>query len=233
MGGAKALVDAGAPVARSAVIGEPTNMRPVKMHKGIMIEKLTVTGRSGHSSNPELGNNAMESMQRILGQLMAMRDRMKEQKHAGFLIDHPTLNLGCIQGGDNANRICGHCFLAFEIRPLPGMDLNQLQADLERQIAGTAERDNMGWSLKKLIVPPFNSGDQSELVALCEKLTGHAAESVAFATEAPYLQQLGMDVVVLGPGDIDVAHQPNEFLPLDRVQPTINFLSQLIGRCCL
>ena len=66
-----------------------------------------------------------------------------------------------------------------------------------------------------------------------EKLTGHAAESVAFATEAPYLQQLGMDVVVLGPGDIDVAHQPNEFLPLDRVQPTINFLSQLIGRCCL
>ena len=227
MGGAKALVDAGAPVARSAVIGEPTNMRPVKMHKGIMIEKLTVTGRSGHSSNPELGNNAMESMQRILGQLMAMRDRMKEQKHAGFLIDHPTLNLGCIQGGDNANRICGHCFLAFEIRPLPGMDLNQLQADLERQIAATAERDNMGWSLEKLIVPPFNSGDQSELVALCEKLTGHAAESVAFATEAPYLQQLGMDVVVLGPGDIDVAHQPNEFLPLDRVQPTINFFSQL------
>ncbi|MDB9970916.1 M20/M25/M40 family metallo-hydrolase, partial [Porticoccaceae bacterium] len=151
----------------------------------------------------------------------------------GFLIDHPTLNLGCIQGGDNANRICGHCFLAFEIRPLPGMDLNQLQADLERQIAVTAEADNMGWSLEKLIVPPFTSGDQSEIVALCEKLTGHAAESVAFATEAPYLQQLGMDVVVLGPGDIDVAHQPNEFLPLDRVQPTINFLSQLIGRCCL
>ena len=233
MGGAKSLVEAGAPIARSAVIGEPTNMRPVKMHKGIMIEKLTVTGRSGHSSNPELGNNAMESMQRILGQLMAMRDRMKEQKHAGFLIDHPTLNLGCIQGGDNANRICGHCFLAFEIRPLPGMDLNQLQADLERQIAITAEADNMGWSLEKLIVPPFTSGDQSEIVALCEKLTGHGAESVAFATEAPYLQQLGMDVVVLGPGDIDVAHQPNEFLPLDRVQPTINFLSQLIGRCCL
>ena len=73
MGGAKALVEAGAPIARSTVIGEPTNMRPVKMHKGIMIEKLTVTGRSGHSSNPELGNNAMESMQRILGQLMALR----------------------------------------------------------------------------------------------------------------------------------------------------------------
>ena len=139
-----------------------------------MIEKLTITGKSGHSSNPALGNNAMESMQRILGQLMAMRDRMKEQKHAGFLIDHPTLNLGCIQGGDNANRICGHCFLAFEIRPLPGMDLNQLQKDLERQIADTAEADKMDWTLEKLIVPPFCGDEHSEIVALCEKLTGHA-----------------------------------------------------------
>lgn len=233
MSGAKALVAAGAPIARRAVIGEPTNMRPVKMHKGIMIEKLTIRGSSGHSSNPALGNNAMESMQRILGQLMALRDRMKQQKHPGFAIDYPTLNLGCISGGDNANRICGHCFLAFEIRPLPGMDMNQLQADLERQIAATAEADKMSWSLEKLLVPPFCSDEHSEMVTLCEKLTGHAAESVAFATEAPYLAELGMDVVVLGPGDIDVAHQPNEFLPLDRVQPTINFLSQLIGHCCL
>ena len=233
MSGAKALVSAGRPIARSALIGEPTNNRPVKMHKGIMIEKLTITGKSGHSSNPALGNNAMESMQRILGQLMAMRDRMKQQKHAGFLIDHPTLNLGCIQGGDNANRICGHCFLAFEIRPLPGMDLQQLQKDIEREVSKTAEADKMDWKLEKLIVPPFCGDEHSEIVALCEKLTGHRGESVAFATEAPYLQELGMDVVVLGPGDIDVAHQPNEFLPLDRVQPTINFLSQLIGHSCL
>jgi acetylornithine deacetylase len=70
-------------------------------------------------------------------------------------------------------------------------------------------------------------------VALCEKLTGHQAESVAFATEAPYLQQLGMDVVVLGPGDIAVAHQPDEYLSLERINPTIDFLSQLIGHCCL
>jgi acetylornithine deacetylase len=233
MSGAKALVAAGKPIARRAVIGEPTNMRPVKMHKGIMIEKLTISGSSGHSSNPALGKNAMESMQRIIGQLMALRDRMKEHKHPGFLIDYPTLNLGCISGGDNANRICGHCFLAFEIRPLPGMDLNQLQADLERQIAATAKADKVGWSLDRLLVPPFCSDEHSEIVALCEKLTGHTGESVAFATEAPYLQELGMDVVVLGPGDIDVAHQPNEFLPLDRIKPTINFLSQLISHCCL
>ena len=233
MAGAQALVKAGVPKARRAVIGEPTGLRPVSLHKGIMVEKLSVIGHSGHSSDPSLGKNAMETMQRILQQLMTFRDQLQQQKHPGFVIDYPTLNLGCIHGGDNANRICGDCYLAFEIRPVPGMNLDQLQTDLERQIASIANADKVDWHLDKLLVPPFCAEDHSELVALCETLTGHSAQSVAFATEAPYLQQLGMDVVVLGPGDIDVAHQPDEYLALDRVQPTIDFLSQLIGRCCL
>lgn len=233
MAGAQALVNAGVPKARHAVIGEPTGLRPVSLHKGIMVEKLRVLGRSGHSSDPSLGKNAMETMQRILQQLMTLRDQLREQKHPGFAIDHPTLNLGCIHGGDNANRICGDCFLAFEIRPTPGMDIQQLQRDIEHNIGNIAEADNVDWHLDTLLVPPFCAVDQSELVTLCESLTGHTAQSVAFATEAPYLQQLGMDVVVLGPGDIDVAHQPDEYLALDRIQPTIKFLSQLIGRCCL
>jgi len=233
MAGAQALVKAGIPKARRAVIGEPTGLRPVSLHKGIMVEKLSVIGHSGHSSDPSLGKNAMETMQRILQQLMTFRDQLQQQKHPGFVIDYPTLNLGCIHGGDNANRICGDCYLAFEIRPVPGMDLDQLQTDLECQIASIAKADKVDWHLDKLLVPPFCAEDHSELVALCETLTGHSAQSVAFATEAPYLQQLGMDVVVLGPGDIDVAHQPDEYLALDRVRPTIDFLSQLIGRCCL
>lgn len=233
MSGAKALVEAGRPLARRALIGEPTGMRPVSMHKGIMIEKLTITGSSGHSSNPALGRNAIDTMQSVLTHLLNLRARMRKHKHPGFLIDHPTLNLGCIRGGDNTNRICGHCFLAFEIRPLPGMDIDQLQLDLERVIAELASGDRVDWQLERLIVPPFCAQSDSEMLALCEKLTGHSAGSVAFATEAPYLQQLGMDVVVLGPGDIDVAHQPNEYLNFDRIDPSISFLSQLIRQCCL
>lgn len=233
MSGAQALVQAGVPKARRAVIGEPTGLRPVALHKGIMVEKLSVIGRSGHSSDPSLGNNAMETMQRILQQLMALRDRLQQHKHPGFAIDYPTLNLGCIHGGDNANRICGDCHLAFEIRPVPGMDLSQLQTEIEAEIGQIARSDGVDWHLENLMVPPFCADQQSQLVALCEKLTGHQAESVAFATEAPYLQQLGMDVVVLGPGDIAVAHQPDEYLSLERINPTINFLSQLIGHCCL
>ena len=233
MRGARALVAAGTPVARRAIIGEPTGMRPVSMHKGIMIEKLAVTGRSGHSSNPYLGRNAMETMHKIISQLMVLRDRMRHQKHPGFEIDYPTLNLGCIRGGDNANRICGHCFLAFEIRPLPGMNIDQLQFDLESEIAKIAGADRAEWNLERLLVPPFKANENSEMVSLCEKLTGHTSGSVAFATEAPYFQELGMDVVVLGAGDIEVAHQPNEHLMLDRINPNVQFLYELIGHCCL
>ena len=89
------------------------------------------------------------------------------------------------------------------------------------------------WNLERLLVPPFKANENSEMVSLCEKLTGHTSGSVAFATEAPYFQELGMDVVVLGAGDIEVAHQPNEHLMLDRINPNIQFLSELIGHCCL
>jgi acetylornithine deacetylase len=69
-------------------------------------------------------------------------------------------------------------------------------------------------------------------VRAAERLTGHTAEAVAFGTEAPYLDRLGTETLVLGPGDIDQAHQPDEFIALDRVQPTVDLLRQLIDRFC-
>jgi acetylornithine deacetylase len=77
------------------------------------------------------------------------------------------------------------------------------------------------------------ANDNSELLHVCETLTGHSGQSVAFGTEAPFLQQLGMDTLVLGPGSIDVAHQPNEYMALDQVQPCITLLQSLVRRFCL
>ena len=71
------------------------------------------------------------------------------------------------------------------------------------------------------------------MLHVCETLTGHSGQSVAFGTEAPFLQQLGMDTLVLGPGSIDVAHQPNEYMALDQVQPCITLLQSLVRRFCL
>ncbi|MEE9357432.1 MAG: M20/M25/M40 family metallo-hydrolase [Sedimenticolaceae bacterium] len=73
----------------------------------------------------------------------------------------------------------------------------------------------------------------AEIVQTSEALTNHTAESVAFGTEAPYLRQLGMESIILGPGDIDQAHQPDEYLGLERIEPMVNILRQLIRHFCI
>ncbi|MCB1668089.1 MAG: acetylornithine deacetylase [Pseudomonadales bacterium] len=234
MQGAIHLAETGKPKARYALIGEPTGMKPVNMHKGIMVEKLVVEGRSGHSSDPSLGNNAMETMHSAMSELLSLRNELKEKyRNPMFTVSYPTMNLGCIHGGNNPNRICGHCELGFEIRPLPGMSMEELQKEIEQRILPLQARDNVSIALQYYGVPAYSAVENSELASVCQQLTGHTAGTVAFATEAPYLQAMGMDTIVLGPGDIAQAHQPDEYLSLDRIQPTVDFLTQLIARCCL
>ena len=236
MNGAKALADLGRPKARYAVVGEPTGMKPIHMHKGIMMERIAIQGLSGHSSNPALGRNAMESAHKVITELMRFREEMAERyQNPGFAIPTPTLNLGCIHGGDNPNRICGHCSVDFDIRLIPGMDSNMIREELSRRLQPIAKADGVDINLQAITptIMPFAGVENSPLVAACEELTGHTAESVAFGTEAPFFSQMGMDTVVLGPGDIDQAHQPDEYLALERINPMIDVLSQLIRKYCL
>ncbi|WP_375183800.1 M20/M25/M40 family metallo-hydrolase, partial [Marinobacter sp.] len=94
MNGARALAEAGKPKARYAVIGEPTSLRPVRMHKGIMMERLKFEGQSGHSSNPALGRNALEGMHEAMSELLSLRGHWQEQyRNPNFEVQVPTLNL--------------------------------------------------------------------------------------------------------------------------------------------
>ena len=176
----------------------------------------------------------METMYGAVGALLDMRREMQDRYHNPlFEVDVPTLNLGRICGGDNPNRICGDCRLGFEIRALPGMDIAELQAEIERRLRPLAERDGISMQLEHFAVPSFVTAENSELLSMCEQLTGHSRTPVSFATEAPFLQEMGMEVAVLGPGSIDQAHQPDEYLALDRIDPTLKTLSRLIDHCCL
>jgi acetylornithine deacetylase len=236
MCGARALAAAGKPQARAAIIGEPTSLRPIRMHKGIMMEAVCVTGRAGHSSNPALGNSALEGMHAVIGELLDYREHLRERYHNGmFRVAYPTLNLGCIHGGDSPNRICGRAELHFDLRMLPGHDNATLRSEIAGRLARIADRRGLDIELRSLIgeVAPFEQTADSELVQLAEKLTGHSAEAVAFATEAPFLQQLGMETLVMGPGSIDRAHQPDEYLELDQVRPCIELLTRFIRHYCL
>lgn len=236
MAGAEALVELGRPAARYALIGEPTGLRPVRQHKSILMESIIVQGRSGHSSDPSLGNSALEAMHDVIGRLLRFRDQLqREHIDPGFAVSVPTLNLGCIHGGDNPNRICGRCELHFDARLLPGMSNEALRAELAGIAAEVGAERGIDVSLRSLIrgVEAFAERADSPLIAAAQQLTGYNPESVAFATEAPYLQALGMETVVLGPGAVAQAHQPDEYLALDTIEPFLQVLRGLIRRFCL
>ena len=236
MDGARQLAALGTPKARFAVVGEPTDLRPIRMHKGTMMQAITVTGRAGHSSNPALGNNALEAMHVVMADLLAFRADLQERyQNSLFNVAVPTLNLGCIHGGDNPNRICGQCELHFDLRALPGMNNEDLHDEVARRLKPIATELGVNISLRGLIenVPSFEQEADSELVKACETLTGHSADAVAFATESPFFKQMGMQTIVMGPGSIDQAHQPDEYMALDQVQPAINLFGRLIERFCV
>ncbi len=236
MNGAKALVKASRPKARYAIIGEPTGMKPIRMHKGILMEAVRITGLSGHSSNPYLGHNALEAMHKIISELMLWREELQQQyTNVLFEVPVPTMNFGHIHGGDNPNRICGSCELHIDIRPLPGMDLNDLRFELNKRLQKALPNKSFKLETFPLFsgIPAVETAADSELIKVAEKLTGHASGSVAFGTEAPYLNQLGMETLVLGPGNIDQAHQPDEYLELSTIEPTIELLKKFIYRFCI
>lgn len=236
MCGARALVEAGKPRARYAVIGEPTGLKPVRLHKGIMMEGIRLRGRSGHSSDPSLGISALEGMQAVMSELLRWREQLQQRyRDDRFRVPVPTLNLGHIHGGDNPNRICGACALDIDLRPLPGMDLDTLRGELDTQLRPIAEQRGLEFSIERLFggVGAFETSAESPIVTESEALTGHAAGPVNFATEGPFLAELGIETVVLGPGDIEQAHQPDEYLALDRISPTIELLRHLIRRFCI
>jgi acetylornithine deacetylase len=236
MCGAKALSELPRRLGRHAVIGEPSGLRPIRMHKGIAMESIRLTGRAGHSSNPELGVNALEGMYRVIGDIMAWRNELQRRhRNPAFEVPVPTLNLGHIHGGDNPNRICGQCELQFDLRQLPGMELDSLRDELRERLHRLLADSGLHWELIPLFegIPAMETPAESAIVQAVESLTGHPAGAVAFGTEGPYLNRMGLETVICGPGYIDQAHQPDEYLPLEHVRPGVELIQSLVRRFCL
>ena len=236
MQGARTIAELGRPKARAAVIGEPTGLKPVKAHKGMMMDCIRLLGKSGHSSDPSLGNNALDAMHRVIEELVCFRNELKEKYTSElFSIPHPTLNLGSIHGGDNPNRICGQCELKFDIRLTPGMNIATVRAEIQERVERVTAPLGIEYKMEKIFegIPAFFAEENSALLKTAEKLTGHTGISVAFGTEGPFLRDLGMDTIILGPGNIDQAHQPDEYMSMDMINPSIEIIRKLISQYCL
>ena len=222
-----------------AIIGEPTNLTPVYMHKGHMSHRITVTGKSGHSSKPTLGVNAIEIMAEVIQTLMSLKQLFASQfNNSAFDVPTPTLNLGAIKGGDSANRICGECFLDIDMRALPGIKDEELIFLLNKQLEPIAQKYAGRLKIEALHLPcpsfaePMSKTKPS-FHSIAEELSGHSCCVVDYCTEAPFIQSIGTQTLILGPGSIDQAHQPNEFLECNQIASTLQILTDMINRYCL
>ena len=218
-----------------AIIGEPTSLQPVRAHKGHLSNAIRITGQSGHSSDPDRGVNAIELMNESITHLMGLRNQLKEKfNNPAFVIPYPTMNFGHIHGGDAANRICGCCELHMDIRPLPGMTLS----DIDEMLNATLEPVKQRWPGRLAIealhdpIPGYACPTDHKMVGVIENLLGEKAQTVNYCTEAPFIQDL-CPTLVLGPGSIEQAHQPDEFLDTHFIEPTRELLTQLVTHFCL
>ncbi|TLE25360.1 acetylornithine deacetylase [Vibrio cholerae] len=216
------------------IIGEPTSLVPIRAHKGHVANAIRVTGKSGHSSNPALGVNAIEIMHEVLFALMQLRDRLiKEYHHPGFEIPTPTLNLGHIHGGDSPNRICGCCELHYDVRPLPGISLDGLDNLMRDALREVQQKWPGRIELVPLHdpIPGYECAHDHPFIHGISEICEQEALTVNYCTEAPFLQQI-CPTLVLGPGSIDQAHQPDEFLAFEFIDPTVRVLSRAMQKYC-
>ncbi|MGF1644243.1 MAG: acetylornithine deacetylase [Thiotrichales bacterium] len=236
MSGARALIRSDVDRGRYAVIGEPTSLKPVRQHKGILMEAIRLIGQSGHSSDPRLGNSALEGMHEVMSALLEYRAELQARyRNDAFTVPVPTLNLGHIHGGDNPNRICGACELHLDLRHLPGMTIDQVRQGIRERASHVAARRHLEVEFEALFpgIEAFKTEAGSAIIQTAEALTGHRSSAVGFGTEGPFLNQYGIDTLILGPGNIDQAHQPDEYLTLESIPTMTGMLQQLIHRFCV
>jgi acetylornithine deacetylase len=232
--GAKRLAQARAIRTRYAIVGEPTSLRPMRAGKGYCLAEITIKGREAHSAYPALGSSAVFGAARLIARIEGIAALLRSEEHPAFDPAHTTLNVGLVQGGTAKNVIPGLCRFTLEWRPIPGQDPQRLLDLLAAAIAEEKVRDP-DFDCEVIAARAdegFETAPDSRVVTMLEELTGNEAGTVAFGTEAAQLTELGAEAVVLGPGDIRVAHRTGEFVPAAELEACVNILRNAIQRLC-
>ncbi|KFF49309.1 acetylornithine deacetylase [Gammaproteobacteria bacterium MFB021] len=213
-----------------AVIGEPTNLTPVRGHKGKAAYRLEVTGQPGHSSRPELGLNAIHALSDVLTQVVQQARALENgPRAADFAPPYSTMQVGVIAGGQALNVIPDLASLQVEARAIPGVDPQALLAPILDAL-DRLEAQGFGTHYAPLSSYPALRLDRRDpLVALVEASCGQASvDAVSFGTEAGLFQQAGIPAIVCGPGDIARAHKPDEYITRDELARCSAFLERLL-----
>lgn len=220
-----------------AIIGEPTMMRVIEGHKGCYEYSVHFTGLEGHGSAPDRGVNAVEYAVRYVARLLELREALKAIAPTSSRFDPPwtTINTGALIGGVAHNVIAGKARIDWEMRPIQPGDADFVKADLHdycthhllpamRSVSPLANIVTEVIGEIDGLVPT----DENEARSIVMELTGaNGAGLVPFGTEAGIFQSLGMSVAICGPGSIEQAHKPDEYLSLDQLSQCLGLLDRL------
>lgn len=233
--GAKRLVEAQLGKAKRAIVGEPTSLQPIRGHKGYCLAEVEVLGKEGHSAYPELGASAIFRAGRFLHRLEQLAlTVLREETDPAFSPPYTTVNVGLIEGGKAKNVLPGSCRFSVEWRPIPGQSPEKVEQMLER-VVEELRREEPAYEVRMEFVREdlgVRVPEDAAILAFLSRQGGRAVDTVAFGTELPYLTALGAEAAVFGPGDIRVAHQTGEFVPVEQLVRCEEILAEAIRHFC-
>lgn len=223
---------------RLAIIGEPTSMKIIKSQKGRVCYRCKIKGQTGHTSMAPLFSNSIELAARIITKIsdIAKENQIAGPFDEGYSIQHNTLTTTLIKGGEAINVMPEYCEFIFEIRYLPNQDIDKLMTRIKQAadiIAQSTTPDTttiLSISWERLSYNPGLTDKTNSFAEFSEisNLLVDEGNKVAFGTEAPFFQiDAGITSIICGPGDIAVAHQPNEYIAITQLQACLDFLQTL------
>jgi acetylornithine deacetylase len=219
------------------VVGEPTSMEVVSGHKGIGFWRVTVRGREAHSSRTDLGVSAVMAAARLMGLLAEIAGRLEAgaDPASPFLPKGPTLTIGQVNGGTAGNILARECVFVFDLRHIPGdasraalAPFFELAERLGAELAARAP--GAGVTVEQLAdVPSLSAGRTGPAEAFVRGLAGDngPARFASFASEGGQFQNAGLPTVLCGPGSIDQAHQPDEYVEVAQMERGAAFMVRL------
>ena len=222
----------------AVIVGEPTMMQVADAHKGVATFRTRVTGHEAHSALPALGANAVAAAADVVSEIGRLaREYEKGPVDPRFHPPYSTLHVGMIEGGTARNILARECSFHWEFRGLPGVKtasaLAKVQAFIDQVALPRLTRYVAGPTIETEIevdVPPLAAAPGSAAETLALRLTrSNARIAVSFATEAGHFQAAGLPAVVCGPGSIDQAHKPDEFVDEAQLAACLTFLEALAG----
>jgi len=221
---------------RAGIVGEPTSLRVVRMHKGHLKLRLRLEGAPAHSAYPHLGRNAIEQAGAAIVALADLRHTLERERSATGRyfgeVPHATLNVARVSGGVAINVVPEQCVVEIGVRLLPGMGTPEMVERVRGAVARAVGRNGFELELVGDSPPLLLDPDAGLHEALCRRMGQRESIGVSFATDAGWLQRLGLECVVFGPGAIAEAHRPNESLPVAEFVRAGELLEELVRDAC-